>query len=258
MPVHDTAATGYARAAHAYEQGRPGYPDDAMRALVHALRIDGDDVRDVLEVGAGTGKCTRALVQFAPHAHVIAVEPLASMRALLTSSLPNVDVRAGTAEALPLDDESVDAIVIAQAFHWFANAPAVRELHRVLRPGGHLGLMWNVRDVRVPWVGALERILEVHEGNAPRHTHGTWRAALGPGCGFTALEHMSFTNAQPVTVDTLCARVASISYIAALDAPARDDVLAQVRALVATHPDTRDHASFTLPHRTDVYRCERA
>lgn len=107
---------------------------------------------------------------------IVALEPVAAMREQLTAAFPQVEVLAGTADAIPLPDGSVDAVVCAQAFHWFATAPAVAEMARVLKPGGVLGLIWNVRDESVPWVAELSTITDPWEGDTPRYRTGAGAA----------------------------------------------------------------------------------
>ena len=146
--IHDTAARGFPLATQAYEQGRPTYPSAAAARLERELDLRSGRV--VLDLAAGTGKLTALLV--GTRATVIAVEPVAEMRAALERALPSVTAYPGTAEAIPLDDSSVDAVTVGQAFHWFRGDEALAEIHRVLRPGGGLGIVFNSRDTTVPWV----------------------------------------------------------------------------------------------------------
>ncbi|MBI3690304.1 MAG: class I SAM-dependent methyltransferase, partial [Mycolicibacterium aromaticivorans] len=130
--------------AAAYERGRPSYPPEAIDWLLPP------GARDVLDLGAGTGKLTTRLVERG--LDVVAVDPLAEMLELLSSALPDTPALLGTAEQIPLPDNSVDAVLVAQAWHWFDPEQAVAEVARVLRPGGRLGLVWNARDERMGWV----------------------------------------------------------------------------------------------------------
>ena len=137
--------------AAAYERGRPSYPPEAIDWLLPP------DARDVLDLGAGTGKLTTRLVERG--LGVVAVDPIPEMLELLSNSLPDTPALLGTAEEIPLPDDSVDAVLVAQAWHWFDPERAVKEVARVLRPGGRLGLVWNTRDERLGWVKDLGRII---------------------------------------------------------------------------------------------------
>ena len=141
--MRGVAARGFQAGAEAYERGRPGYPTDAVDALTDALGVGPGAT--VVDLAAGTGKLTRLLVPSG--ATVIAIEPVDAMRRTLAAMLPRVPVVAGTAESMPLRDGSAGAVVAAQAFHWFDGEAALAEIHRVLAPGGRLGLVWNVRRV---------------------------------------------------------------------------------------------------------------
>lgn len=155
MGVPDRSlATSSASAADAYERGRPVYPVDLLDALGRAVGLGPG--RDVLDLAAGTGKLTRQLVRF--DARLVAVEPLAAMRAQFEVAVPGAAVLDGTAEEIPLDAASIDVVFVAQAYHWFDRDRANREVARVLRPGRHLVCLWNLEDIEVPWVAAVEAV----------------------------------------------------------------------------------------------------
>ncbi len=251
--VHDAAARGYQASADVYEQARPGYSDEAVAHLVDGLRLARGDT--VVDVGAGTGKLTRALV--ARGAVAVAVEPVEAMRRIFASVLPGVPMLGGTAEALPLRRAGVGAVVIGQAFHWFDAPAALAEIHRVLRPGGRLGMVWNVRDETVGWVAALTRLIDSHVGTGPTFRSGAWQRAFDGSSRFGPLQAATFPTEQRVDVDGVLARVASISYIAALPEGDRRRVANQVRVLLADHPDTAGRDEFVILHHTDVFWCER-
>ena len=184
---------------------------------------------------------------------MVAVEPIAEMRAVLERSLPGVTAYAGTAEAIPLAAGSVDVVTVGQAFHWFRGDEALAEIHRVLQGGGGLGLVWNVRDATVPWVARLTEILEPHRGDAPAYRTGEWREAFERTTLFEPLSWTEVAHTHRLTPDGILARVASVSFIASLPGPGREQVLGEVQALLATDPDTRDRAEIALPYRTDVF-----
>ena len=135
-------------------------------------------------------------------AELIAIEPVAGMREVLSRSLPDVRVTDGTAESLPLDDASVDGVVVAQAFHWFDGPRALAELARVLRPGGRLAVVFNVRDERDRVQAALERVWEPYRGDTPTHRTGAWQRAFEPADRFTPLAHRDLRATTSVSRPT--------------------------------------------------------
>jgi SAM-dependent methyltransferase len=249
--VLPATAEGFARDTGAYVRGRPDFPRAALGWLREDLGLDRG--KTAIDLGAGTGKFTRLMVQ--THADILAIEPSRPMLDRLTEGLPGINALRGSAQAIPLALASADAVVCAQAFHWFATREALAEIRRVLRPGGYLGLIWNVRDSSVPWVRALTAIMAPHEGDAPRHDHGEWRQVF-PAEGFEPLRqrscpHVHVGPPEQVIVD----RVASVSFIAALPEQTRAGVLAQVRALIADTPELAGRASVEFPYVTHAYWC---
>ncbi|MCI3948078.1 MAG: methyltransferase protein [Acidimicrobiales bacterium] len=249
MAVHPAAAAGFDSGAAAYERGRPSYPATAVDLLVEELGIRPGAT--VVDLGAGTGKWTRLLVERG--ARVVAVEPVAGMREQLGVAVPGVEVLDAPAEAVPLPDGSVDAVTAAQAFHWFDRPTALAECARLLRPGGGLGMVWNARDDSVPWVAELDAIMTGQRGGVPAYDADIdFAAAVAADGRFTPLQHRAVGSAQEVDEAVLLDRVSSTSYIAALPEDRRAEVLESVRRLVAGFPPR-----FTLPHRTDVFWCHR-
>ena len=253
MAIDRVAAEGFQAGADAYERARPGYPAAAVARIAGTLGIRPGS--RVVDLGAGTGKLTTSLAELG--ATVIAVEPVEAMRTRLASTLPSVAVVAAAAEALPLASGSVDAVVAAQAFHWFDTDRALPEIHRVLVPGGTLGLMWNARDRSVAWVAEMSAIVDAYGDAIRRHESGEWKRAF-PAPGFGPLHEDVFRNVQPITAEGVVDRVASTSFIAKLPDAERAVVLERIRSLVRSHPETRDRETFDLPHLTRVYWCARA
>lgn len=251
--IAPAAAAGFGRGAADYERARPSYPADAVDFVVEGCALGPG--RTVVDVAAGTGKLTRLLVPCG--ADVLAVEPVAEMRAELERAVPRATAIDGTAEALPLDDASVDAVTVAQAFHWFDAPAALGECHRVLRLGGWLVLVWNVRDTSVGWVARFGELL-VEAGGAKPYEEGVdWAAVVAAHGGFTVLEQRRFPNPQTLTADDLVARAASTSFVSALPPDERAVALDRVRVLTETHPDLAGREQFTFPHHTVVHRARR-
>jgi SAM-dependent methyltransferase len=250
--VHRAASVGFDRAGEDYERGRPGYPEAAVARLAAALELGPGRV--ALDLAAGTGKLTRALVSTG--AELIAVEPVAGMRRALVASMPGVRALEGTAEAIPVADESVDAVLVAQAFHWFDTAVAAAEIHRVLRPDGGLGVIWNSWDETVSWVARVQARVHEHVGNAPQQRSSVWQAELAASGLFGRLEREQFPNAVRGDIAVLRARVASTSYISALPDDERAAVLDDVGAIVAAERSLSD--AFEMPYTTTVTWCRRA
>ena len=245
--IHPAAAAGFAAAADAYERGRPSYPQEAIAWIVERLRLA--EGRDVLDLAAGTGKLTRALVPSG--ARVIAVEPIDEMREHLFSALPDVDAFDGTAERIPLPDGSVDAVTCGQAFHWFRAAEAVHEIHRVLRPGGVVALIWNMRDLSEPLQARLQEIMAPHGAEVRSHRDVDPPSLLAGGL-FGPVEHRSWPYVQRLSRAHLVDRIASTSYIAILDPDARADVLSQVLEAAEGLSEP-----ISIPYTTDVYVADR-
>jgi ubiquinone/menaquinone biosynthesis C-methylase UbiE len=251
--VHPAARHGFAQAAQAYERGRPEYPEAIRGWLASALALRAGST--ALDLGAGTGKFTRILRHTG--ATVVAVEPVIGMLGQLRAALPGVSALAATAQQLPFRSAVAEAVTCAQAFHWFAGPVALEEIHRVLKPAGKLGLVWNVRDASVPWVAALSELMRPYESGVPRFYSGQWREAFS-GDLFGELQETRFSyqhagTPQVVIID----RVLSVSFIAALPDAQKAEVAAQLRTLIATDRDLRGRDRIAFPYQTRAYCCTR-
>ena len=240
MTIHPSAASGFANAADVYERARPSYPQDAVDWFVAQTGLGPEQT--VVDLGAGTGKLTRLLVPTA--ARVIAVEPIPEMRA----HIEQAEVLDGTAEAIPLPAASADVVTVAQALHWFDQDRALPEIHRVLRPGGHLVLFWNMRDLDDPVQRGVEDLLGPMRTDIPGQLRGEWREPLSRSPLFGPATVGEFGLEQQFTTDDLCARVASTSFVAALPPVDREELLVRVRAL--THGLAEP---FPFPYKTEVH-----
>ena len=246
-------AWAFGTAAEAYERGRPGYPPEAIHALVAFLDLRAG--RKVLDLAAGTGKMTRALL--ATGASVVAVEPVDGMRRQLQAAAAGAEILSGTAEMIPLDNGAVNAAVVAQAFHWFDTPRALSELHRVLAADGRLALVWNKRDESVPWVRRLgDSIERFTGGEAPSQHHG-WQERLARSALFEPAETIELVHLHRLDKGAVVDRVTSISSVAALEPSARAEVVAEVQAILGADPATAGREVIEFPYRTRINRLVR-
>lgn len=251
--VHEVADKGFGSAAEEYESGRPGYPPEVVEWLVEVLSLATG--RRVVDLAAGTGKLTRLLAPIG--ADLVAVEPVAAMRQMLTRMCPGVAVVSGAAEALPFADGSLDAVTVAQAFHWFDAGRALSELARALRPGAAFAMIWNARDRSEGWVDAVWSVMDRVERRAPWRDHEHWRDSLVEHAAFEPPETVEHHHQQELTRQQLVTRFASVSHIAVLAPEARRAVLAEIDEIVATHPDTAGRQLLALPYRVDCVAMRR-
>jgi SAM-dependent methyltransferase len=249
MGVHPLASS-FAAVADRYERGRPDYRPAVVGALAAELGL-APGAR-VLDLAAGTGKLTRALraAGFA----AVAVEPQAELRELLAAQLPAAEVLDGVAEGIPLADASVDAVTVADAFHWFDHAAALAEIARVLRPSGGLAVLTTIPDWRgASWADEVGSLLA---GLRPAHPHfdgPSWRDAVAADGGWSSPREVRITVESPADTEQVVDYVASISWVAALPDAEREDTLARVRSAVAggeTPPRLRVHTRIGIVERT--------
>ncbi len=252
MSIDPRAASGFASSADAYERGRPSYPAEAIDRIASDLGLT--DVSTVLDLAAGTGQLSRLL-----HRRVgrtIAVEPAQAMRRRIAADLPDVAALTGTAEAIPVRDQAVDAVVVGEAFHWFRTGTATAEIARVLTPAGGVALLWNTPTWTVqatPWLDEFRQIVAHHKHAAGAYpaSDGTWQLDFQVTGLFENLEHVQFDHSQTLGPTDFLAQVASWSWIANLNRRQRQAVLEDVDGLV------RGCGEIVIPYRTDLHLARR-
>jgi len=265
--VHEIAARGFGAEAVAYDRARPSYPPDAVAWLAEKLRIAPG--RRVVDLAAGTGKLTGLLADAG--ADLVAVEPVAAMRDRLHQQLPAVPLLAAVAESLPFASGSVDAVVVAQAFHWFDARQVMTELGRVVRPGGRLGLVWNARDRSLEWVDRVWSVMDRAERKAPWRD-GPWDGAAEPGAstrrstrrpagtgtgGWSPWVEATFSHVQRSSHEEVVDRMRRVSHIAVLPPDAQQSVLDEIRTILRENPATSDKTTVGIPYRVDAMYTER-
>jgi SAM-dependent methyltransferase len=246
MTVDPRAATGFGPAAQAYDRGRPEYPDAAIARVLGALEVGADGT--VLDLAAGTGKLTRTLAALV--GRVVAVEPSEGMLGVLRERLPGVDARIGDAGAIPLEDASVDAVFVAQAFHWFGTPAVCAEIARVLRPGGGLAVLWNNErwsDAGYEWLPAFRELTEPVREAAGAFPAEAWERAIRDSGLFGSLDRVDADHVHRATGEDVVDLAASWSWIANLPDARRAELLATIRDLIGA--DT----GLALPYRTEIH-----
>jgi ubiquinone/menaquinone biosynthesis C-methylase UbiE len=233
--------TAFAEVAGAYERGRPGYPEEAVRWLA------GDEPRDVVDLGAGTGKLTRALVELGHR--VTAIEPLPEMLELIPAAAPGAFAILGNAEIIPLPDAHADVVTCAQSFHWFDHPVALPEIARVLRPGGRLAYVWNSRDDREPWVAQLSKLIGSETVSRDESVGPVVESGL-----YEPVESAVFHFEQTLDRERLLDLVLSRSYCAKLPVEERTPILDAVGEL---YGEIAGPEGIRLPYVTECFRAQR-
>ncbi|KAL3686902.1 hypothetical protein R1sor_013211 [Riccia sorocarpa] len=246
--VHEVAVKGFNAEPVAYESSRPSYPKAAVDCLQSKLGLVPNESR-VLDLGAGSGKFTRLLLS--RNYHITAVEPARSMRETFAAILPDIPILDGTASSIPLESGSQDVVIVAQAFHWFAQIETLREIHRVLKPGGRLGLIWNLEDrTTKKWVAKLRDLYEQYEMGTPQYRLGLWMEVWKTKEAetlFSKLEEAHFEHEMLCSFDMVWGRVRSKSYVACQSDEVKKLLKEQVFAALQSAEDLELDASSLNP-----------
>lgn len=245
--LHPAAEQGFSSAAELYQRVGPTYPQEIVHWLIEELKITPHAT--AIDLGAGTGKFLDYLTQATPN--VIAVEPIAEMLEQLKIVHPEVHVQQASSHQIALKSHSIDAILCAQSFHWFANLETLTEMHRLLKPQGHLGLVWNQRDETVDWVKALADFLLSFEGDTPRFHSHQWQKVFEQQSLFKLEGQKVFFQQQRGTVEEVVSnRLLSTSFIAAMPVPQQQDMKRQFEAIVQQYTGKTAQDQIEFPYVT--------
>ncbi len=248
--LHPAAAQGFSLAAALYENVRPSYPNAMTTWLLQELNLSSHS--HIVDLGAGTGKFLAYLQPIS--AHINAVEPIAEMLAQLADNFPDIATFQAKSEQLPFPDQTMDAVICAQSFHWFANPTALAEIYRILHPHAALGLIWNQRDCRVNWVKALAEYIAPLERDTPRYHNEQWKKVFENQNLFDIVSLKVFPQQHIGTVEQVVSkRLLSTSFIAALPQDEQQHLKQQFEKIVFDYTGLRPHEEICFPYETFAY-----
>ncbi|KAJ8655836.1 hypothetical protein O0I10_008500 [Lichtheimia ornata] len=255
--VHPTAIAGFNVAADDYAKSRPSYPTAALDHI-KSLVPDTDHAK-ILDLAAGTGIMT-ILLDKVGYKHITAVEPTENMREKLHSLLPHVPVFDGTSWSIPLEDQSQDAVIVAQAFHWFADVASLKEMHRVLKPNGVLILIWNMESgEKSKWVRLLKERYQQLDQDVPQYRKGEWKQCFDTKEAAELFElpfqQRMFDYDMTIHKDHVCRRVMTKSYVASLPDDVKEALYKELEAIVqdpANEFKPNADGYVIYPHDTEV------
>ena len=241
--IHPVAAAGFGADPERYERGRPGYPIDAVAAMLDFAGLSSGTM--ILDVAAGTGKLTRMLTAHHP---VVALDPVGAMREFLARTTSAIGVVGGVAEALPFAPNTFPLVTVAQAFHWFDADLAWKEFARVVPAGGSVAIVWNARDRSVEWVDQVWSIMDRVERHAPWRNHDA-ATRFDSGGTFSRPVERTYWHSVPVSESSIIDRVTSVSHVAVLDEADRAALVDEIR-LVLRGQGAED---LSIRYRTDLF-----
>lgn len=249
-PIHHAAQQGFSQAAELYQQVRPDYPNEIVNWLKQELQLNQSSC--VVDLGAGTGKFIPYLEQVT--SDIIAVEPVQAMREQLSLAHPKIRTLDAYSTEIPLPPQSVDAVLCAQSFHWFANIETLNEIYQLLKIDGHLGLIWNQRDIEVNWVKALADILQLLEQDTPRYHSGDWKKVFEHQFLFRLESVKVYSQVQKGTVEQVVSqRLLSTSFIAAMTEKQQLELKQQFEQVVYEFTGKQPQDEIEFPYITYAY-----
>ena len=248
--LHPAAQKGFSSAAERYQQARPSYPLALVDWLTHDLEICAES--HVVDLGSGTGKFLKLLKQVS--SNIIAIEPVAEMLEQLKIVHPEVHTLQAKSDQIPLKLASIDAVLCAQSFHWFADIKTLNQIHQILRPDGHLGLVWNQRNEDIIWVKALADLIATYEGDTPRFHSGQWKAVFEQQSLFKFQSMQVFSQDQTGTVEQVVSqRFLSTSFIAAMPVAQQMQLKQKFEDIVLQHTGKSPQDEIDFPYVTYAY-----
>ena len=252
--LHHSAKQGFSSAAELYQQVRPHYPQEIVPWLQQQLNIAENS--HVVDLGSGTGKFLPYLIP--TQAKITAVEPVTEMLQQLQQKYSAIESIQASSDQLPFEDASIDTIICAQSFHWFANAETRNELHRVLKPSGHLALIWNQRDIKVNWVNALAEEIAMYEADTPRYHSGAWKQVFAERQQFQLKDLTTFRLLHQGSVEQVVSkRLLSTSFIAALPQIKQQRLKAKFEQIVFDFTGLSAQDQIDFPYTTFAYHFQK-
>lgn len=253
-PIHPTAEHGFRLGAERYASSRPNYPDDIVVWLKNTLDIT--PASQVIDLAAGTGKFTHYLKQATTH--ITAVEPVQEMQQHFIKAHPHVEIVTAFSDGISLPSQQYDAILSAQAFHWFAHQKTLGEMHRLLKPNGHLGLVWNDRDFSIDWVQELAELLKPFEHGTPRFYHQSWKKAFQHQPYFKLESEQQFCYVHRSTVDKVVSqRLLSTSFITLLPLQKQAVLKKHFERIIFKYLGKKPHDEIEFPYITYAYHFQK-
>ncbi|XP_031552157.1 uncharacterized methyltransferase-like C25B8.10 [Actinia tenebrosa] len=260
----DTKDGGFKVDIDLYEKGRPKYTKESVEYLLKQVGVlgkDNDSALTILELGAGTGMFTKVLVEALkgfPKIRIIASDPQLLMLEKLKKNIPGIEAMQFLAEKIPFPDESIDIVIAAQCFHWFANAQSVAEIHRVLVPRGTFGMIWNSRNQGVDWVVKTQKIIApyLRRDNNPNNLDNTWMEPIKSSQLFGELQgNNDLCLDHEGSADNIINTIMCISSITKCTDEEKKDIKSKILDVLTNHPDLKGLTKFKLPYIVPIYWC---